>query len=302
MSKVHCVVLAESPQMRVRFTEVVAQHAPGVMLVDPDTATPEAVTLALTWRPPAGMFARFPGLQAVCGVGAGIDNILACPDLPADLPVVRVLDPMQGRAMAEYVLFHVLWHHRRFGDFLTRQREARWRRTIAPPASEVTVGILGLGRIGQEVEATLQGLGYRVAGWRRADGAAGLDAVLAQADILVNLLPLTPETRGILDARLFARARHGAYLIQIGRGEHLVEADLLAALDTGRLSGAALDVFTTEPLPRDHPFWGHPGIVATPHIAGEAAPAEVARTLARTAAEIAQGLPLSGAIDRRRGY
>ncbi len=302
MTRPRCVLLSEALDMRAYFRDVMAEHAPGVTLVDADTAEPDAVTLALAWRPPAHVFARFPNLRAVCGIGAGIDNILACPGLPEDLAVVRVLDPMQGPAMAEYVLFHVLWHHRRFGDFLGHQREGRWRRFVAPPAGDITVGILGLGRIGGEVGLALQGLGYRVAGWRRADGAAGLDAVLAQADILVNLLPLTPETRGLLDARLFARMKPGAYLIQVGRGEHLVEADLLSALDTGRLSGAALDVFAAEPLAPDHPFWRHPRIVATPHIASEASPAAVARTLARTAAELAEGRPLTAAIDRRRGY
>lgn len=302
MTLPRCVLLSEVLDMRAYFGAVMAAHAPGVMLVDADTAEPEAVTLALAWRPPAHSFARFPALRAVCGIGAGIDNILTCPGLPDDLPVVRVLDPTQGAAMAEYVLFHVLWHQRRFGDYLAQAREGRWRRHGAPAAADMTVGVLGLGRIGGEVGMALQALGYHVAGWRRTDGQAGLDAVLAQADVLVNLLPLTPETRGILDMRLFARMKAGAYLIQVGRGEHLVEADLITALDTGRLSGAALDVFAVEPLAAGHPFWHHPKIVATPHVASEASPEAVARTLARTAAELAADLPLSAAIDRRRGY
>lgn len=302
MTTTRCVLLSAAFDMHDYFGAVMAEHAPAVTLVGPDTAEPEAVTLALAWRPPGDGFTRFPALRAVCGIGAGIDNILSCPSLPAGLPVVRVLDPRQGAAMAEYVLFHVLWHHRRFGRFLEQQRQARWQRFVAPPAGEMTVGILGLGRIGGEVAGTLQGLGYQVAGWRRTDGPAGLDAVLARSDILVNLLPLTPETRGILDHRLFRRMKPGASLVQVGRGEHLVEADLLAALDSGRLSGAALDVFPDEPLAASHPFWHHPGIVVTPHVASEASPVEVARTLARTAAELAAGQPPSAAIDRRRGY
>ncbi|MGY2053056.1 2-hydroxyacid dehydrogenase [Methylobacterium sp. JK268] len=308
-----CVLLSATLDLAALFGPVLAEVADVIEVVPHPAPDPAALRLALAWFPPADAFARYPNLEAVCSIAAGVDSLLASPGLPPDLPVVRVVDPEQARAMSCFVLWHVLGHLRRFRTFAENQARALWQPLGQRAAGEVTVGLLGAGRMGAQVGRDLAHLGFPVLAWSRSarppepgivhrHGAEGLADLLARSDVLVNLLPLTPDTRGILNADLFRRMKPGATLVQVGRGDHLVEADLLAALDTGHLEAAALDVFSVEPLPPDHPFWHHPRILVTPHEACDASPAAVAAMLRDTAAAIATGNPIPNAVDRARGY
>ncbi|KJC61577.1 hydroxyacid dehydrogenase [Bradyrhizobium sp. LTSPM299] len=309
-----CVLVSKNLDLRGYFGAEFARSAPRIELVDHTAdATAEDVRLALAWHPPDDAFERYPNLQAVCSIAAGVDNIMACPSLPPDVDVVRVIDPGQAQMMSGFIVWHVIGHQRGFAAFRGQQRDRIWRRGDQRRARDVPVGILGSGGIGQRVAADLAQLGFPVMSWSRTakpdssashsfHGPAGLAAMVGEGEVLVNLLPLTPETRGILNGNLFSRMRRGGYLIQVGRGEHLVEADLLKALDCGQLSGAALDVFATEPLPQAHPFWDHPQIVITPHDASDVSIGAVATTLAVTAEAIRTGQRPPHAIDRARGY
>lgn len=289
------------------------QHMPELELrVWPEIGDPDSIEAALAWQPPPGALARLPQLRLVHALGAGVEELLADPGLGASLPVVRLVDPSMTRAMGEYVQLQVLRLHRQDLAYRAQQQARQWRELPQPVAEERRVGILGLGVLGSEAALRLKVLGFDVAGWSRTErkqkgipcffGQDGLAVLVARSDILVCLLPLTTETENILDARLFAALPRGAALVNCGRGAHLVEADLVAALDGGQLSAAILDVFRTEPLPPDHPFWTHPRIVVTPHAA--------AATLARTAAPIvaaalrrfADGKPPANLVDRARGY
>jgi glyoxylate/hydroxypyruvate reductase A len=271
------------------------------------------VRLAVAWHPPDDAFEHYPNLQAVCSIGAGVDNILACPSLRPDIDVIRVVDPAQAQMMSGFVAWHVIGHQRRFAAYQAQQREGRWQRLGQRRAQDVPVGILGFGEIGRRVAADLALLGFPVMVWSRTakptpqgvrgfHGAAGFETMLGQTEVLVNLLPLTPETRDILNLKTFTRMHRGGYLIQVGRGEHLVEADLLAALENGQLSGAALDVFSTEPLAPRHPFWRHPRIVVTPHDACEVSVEAIGATFRATAEAIRAGQRPPHSIDRERGY
>jgi glyoxylate/hydroxypyruvate reductase A len=275
--------------------------------LDPD------IRLAIAWHPPDDAFDHYPNLRVVCSIGAGVDSITACRSLRPGIEVVRVVDPVQAQMMSGFVVWHVIWHQRRFKTYLSQQRGGIWRRLSPRNAQSVPVAILGYGEIGQRVAADLALLGFPVMAWSRTakpmsasvkgfHGRSGLAAMLGQTEVLVNLLPLTRETRGILSAELFSRMRRGGYLIQVGRGEHLVEEDLLAALESGQLEGAALDVFAAEPLAPAHPFWRHPKIVITPHDACEVSVEAVATTLVATADAIRTGQRPPHAIDRKRGY
>lgn len=240
-------------------------------------ADPAKVEYAAVWGPPAGAIAKFPNLKAVVSIGAGVDHVLRDPDLPKHLPILRTTGPDMVQRLREYVALHVLTHHRELGVTDANQRAGIWKQIVTPLAARRRVGVMGLGNIARACAQTLAGLGFDTAGWSRSGGAVegvtvfagaeGLPAFLARSEILVCLLPLTPETRDILDARLMAQLPKGARIINAGRGGHLVEADLLAALDSGQIGGATLDVFRTEPLPAGHPFWAHPRVRVTPHIA-----------------------------------
>jgi glyoxylate/hydroxypyruvate reductase A len=309
-----CVLVSSSLDLRGLLGAELARSARHIEVVDHSAGGLAAdIRLAIAWHPPADAFDHYPGLQAVCSIGAGVDSIVTCPSLRPDIDVVRVVDPDQAQMMAGFVTWHVIGHQRSFSTYRAQQRDQIWRRLPQRSAQDVPVGILGFGEIGQRVATHLALLGFPVMVWSRTakpvpssvqgfHGCEGLAAMLAETEVLVNLLPLTRETRGILDRRLFASMRRGGYLIHVGRGEHLVEDDLLAALDSGQLSGAALDVFTAEPLTPAHPFWRHPNIVITPHDACDVSVGAVAATLVATADAIRNGQRPPHAIDRERGY
>lgn len=278
----------------------------------PEIGDKAAIDYALVWHPDPGLLASLPNLKLIVSLGAGIDHILRDPDLPTGIPILRLVDPHMTQAMCEYVALQVLRLHRQDIDYRRQQAAGEWRELTQPNAAARRVGILGFGTLGQAAGRTMQSLGFSVAGWSRSakqmagftthDGPAGLDAMLAASDILVCLLPMTPETENILDARLFARLPRGAGLVNAGRGRHLVEADLIAALDSGQLSAAVLDVFRDEPLLPGHPFWRHPRIVVTPHVAADTNPPTAAPIIAAAIRDFAAGRPVANIVDRTRGY
>jgi glyoxylate/hydroxypyruvate reductase A len=309
-----CALVSSSLDIRGYLGAEFARIADRIEIVDFSRNGSDAdISLAIAWHPPADAFERYPNLKAVCSLGAGVDNIITCPSLRPDIDVVRIVDPLQAQTMSGFVIWHVISHQRRFATYMAQQREAVWKRLPQRSAQDVPVGLLGYGEIGQRVAADLAQLGFPVMVWSRTakptspsvrgfHGPSGLAAMLDETEVLVNLLPLTPETQGILNTKLFARMRRGGYLIQVGRGEHLIEADLLAALQSGQLDGAALDVFTAEPLAPGHAFWHHPNIVVTPHDACEVRVEAVATTVVATADAIQTGRRPPNAIDRQRGY
>ncbi|SRR6266849_5570104 len=270
------------------------------------------IDVALVWRPPSGLLASLPKLKLIAALGAGVDHVLADPLIPAGVPVVRLVDPYMTAAMSEYVQLQVLRLHRQDPVYLAQQREHVWRERPQPNAAGRRVGVLGMGELGRDAALKLSVLGFDIAGWSRTErrlpgivcfhAAEGLRALLARSEILVCLLPLTPATEGILDARLFAGLPSGAAIVNCARGQHLVEADLVAALDSGQLSAAILDVFRDEPLPPQHPFWSDPRILITPHVAAATHAPTAAPVVADNVRRLRQGRPLLHLVDRERGY
>jgi glyoxylate/hydroxypyruvate reductase A len=270
---------------------------------------------AVLWKPDLDLFTRAPKLQVLFSGGAGVDSILAVPGLP-DPPIVRFVDESLTTRMSEWVVLQCLSHLRQAPAYLTQQRSRTWRELSQPEAKQLTVGIMGLGVLGQDSARKLKIMGFDVIGWSRTqktiDGietfdAAGLDAFLARTDILVGLLPLTDETRGIFNASLFARLRQGGALgkpvfINAGRGSSQIEADLIAALEGGILGGASIDVFEQEPLSPESAFWNMDNVIVTPH----AASASDARALFRNAEiqmeRFERDEPLQHVVDRTTGY
>ncbi len=242
-----------------------------------ETDDPAAVDVVLGWRHPKGASKRYPNLKLISALGAGYEHITDDPERPPGVPVVRLVDARLTEGMTEYVLLHVLRYHRQMPEFEAAQRERRWHRPQPPDSASRRVGILGLGTLGRDAARRLADLGFPVAGWSRSKkdvpgietfhGPDGLDAIASRSDILVCLLPLTADTRGIIGRQLLGRLPRGAFVINPARGGHVVDADLIAALDSGHIAGATLDVFHIEPLPPDHPFWTHPKVTVTPHIA-----------------------------------
>jgi glyoxylate/hydroxypyruvate reductase A len=278
----------------------------------PEIGDPAEIEYALVWRPPPGLLASLPNLKLILSLGAGIDHLLGDPLVPRAVPIVRLVDPYLIAAMSEYVVLQVLRLHRQDLDYQAQQQSRVWRELPQKNASERPVGILGFGAIGRETAQKLAGLGFPVSGWTRQPqqivgfptfaGTAGLPRLLAGSEILVCLLPLTGETEGILNARTFDLLPEGAGLVNAGRGDHLVEEDLIPALDRGQLSAAALDVFRDEPLPPAHPFWRHPRILITPHIAGVTNPLTAAPIILDNIRRFEAGQALLHRVDPARGY
>jgi glyoxylate/hydroxypyruvate reductase A len=278
----------------------------------PDTGPRADVLFALCWRHPFGTMSTFPRLRCIASLGFGVDHILRDPDLPAEVTVTRLVDPGMVAAMSVYVITAALAHTRQFDLYRRDQDRRAWDARVPKDHRRVRVGVMGLGHLGADAARRLAELGFPVSGWSRTaktiEGVAGfagdaaLGDFLAQADILICLLPLTPATEGILNRRTFSALPAGAYLINVARGEHLVEEDLLAALDSGHLAGACLDVFRQEPLPASHPFWGHPRVTVTPHIASLTYPEDVAPQIVANYHRVRAGQAPLYAVDRSRGY
>ncbi len=277
----------------------------------PDTGDPDEVSFALCWKHPPGVLNRFSNLKCIASMGAGVDHLLQDPALP-EVPIVRVVDPSMARSMTEYLLMAVLFRMRQLDRYWQDQLQRTWHPRVPEQAASVRIGIMGLGQLGGDAARAFSSLHFPVAGWSRTPktlegvdtfaGEAGLASFLSGLRVLVCLLPLTARTRGILNRQTFEMLPDGAYLVNSARGEHLVEEDLLAALDSGKLSGACLDVFLTEPLPREHPFWGRPEITITPHISSLTNPKAVCPGIVDNYRRMRSGLPLRHLVDRKRGY
>lgn len=264
-------------------------------LTDADLAR---VNVVLGWAFPPGLAGRLSGLRWVCSMAAGVEKLLV-PDLAPQVPISRIVDPDQALGIAQYVAAVVLDHVRGLARYRAQRPQRDWTRHPMAAARH-RVGVLGFGEVGREVGRVLSALGFQVQGWRR-DGTA-LHDLLRGSDIVVNTLPLTADTAGLLDAAAFAAMPRGAYLVNIARGGHVVEADLIAALRSGQLSGAALDVQQREPLPADDALWDQPGITITPHIAAQSSLDTVATQFVAGLAALAEGWPLPNPVDRSRGY
>ncbi|MGY4494957.1 2-hydroxyacid dehydrogenase [Pseudomonas sp. TE3610] len=300
------------PQRGARWRQLFAEHAPDIEFRQwPDIGDPADIHYLAAWQAPDDLATLLPNLKALLAISAGVDQ-LNLHTLPADLPVARMLDPSITAGMCEYATWAVLSLHRDMLLYRNQQQAMRWDEHTLVPAGQRRVGIMGLGQQGQAIARQLQGLGFALSGWARSAhqiegvecfaGAGQLPAFLGACDILICLLPLTEQTRGILDGRLFEQLPQGASLINMGRGGHLVEADLLAALDSGHLAGAILDVMQQEPPAAEHPFWHHPRIAMTPHIAAMTHPDSAFAVLLDNIRRHQRGEPLTGQIDRQVGY
>ncbi len=273
---------------------------------------PDEIEFALVWKPGAGELKRFANLRAIFSLGAGVDHIMDDPDLPPGVPVVRLIDPELTRQMSEYVVLSALYLHRRMPAYAAAQKDGRWRPLPAPDTRSCGVGIMGLGVLGSDAAEKLRPFGLPVLGWSRRPkdvegvrcfhGAPGLAPFLAETGILVCLLALTPETKGILNAKTFAALPPGAGVINCARGGNLVDKDLIEALDSGHLSGAMLDVFDPEPLPEDHPFWRHPRITLTPHVASITLVHSAAIIIAEDIRRMRKGEAPLVIVDPKSGY
>jgi glyoxylate/hydroxypyruvate reductase len=287
------------------------------VLLLPDAAfDPAEIHYAAVWKPRPGELAAFPNLRVIFNLGAGVDALMADSSLPK-VPLVRVsVGDLTGR-MTEYVVLHVLMHHRQELYLRACQHEKRWAPKSQWPASAISVGIMGLGTLGSDAADALRRLGFRVSGWSNSPkqidgiacfhGKAQLDAFLQQTNILVCLLPLTPETRHILNRGLFSKLDRNSplgapVLINAGRGGLQAEADILDCLDDGTLGAASLDVFAKEPLPADSRFWTHPNVVLTPHNAADTDPDEISKYVARQIERFEAGARLENVVDPKRGY
>jgi glyoxylate/hydroxypyruvate reductase len=279
---------------------------------------PSSISYAAAWKQPEGCFAALPRLKAIFSLGAGVDHLFKDTKLPDGVPIVRVVDPDLTTRMSEFVVMHCLMALRRVRIYDGFQKNRQWvDLRDQPQASDITVGLLGTGQLGQDAAAKLRVMGFKVAGWSRRpktldgvtmyDGDDGLAAIAAASDILVAILPLTPDTKGFLNARLFAHlpkaeAIGGPVLINVGRGGLQVEADILAALESGKLGAAVLDVFETEPLPEASPLWLHPKVTVTPHNSAISSPPAIAAYVAAQILAHEGGASLVNVVDPRHGY
>lgn len=285
-----------SSAAETRWMEALADRLPIETLTT--TAGPDT-EIAIVANPAPGALAALPNLRFVQSAWAGVDGLLADPDLPA-VPVARLIDPGLAAQMSQAVAAHVLALHRQAPAYAAQQRRGLWRQLPQAPASERRIGFLGYGELAAASANLLESVGFQIYGWSRRLG--DLDTLLATSDIVVNLLPLTDRTRGILCSPTFARMKRGAAIINVARGGHLVIEDLIAALDAGALSHAVLDVFEDEPLPRNHPAWSHPQITVTPHVAAVTDPVSASAFIAENIARFRAGEPVHGLVNRKAGY
>lgn len=293
--------------------EALRERAPWLEIV---TEVPEGqhedIEAVFTFKLPEGIAPRLPNLRLVASVGAGADGILNARDLPKHVRVTRATEPGLGLSMAQFVALQVLRQFRSLPSIERNQAEGKWQRVAIPDARELTIGVMGLGAIGATVAQTMCGFGFNVIGWTRSNsrdtgipmfvGPAGLKSFLERSDYLICLLPYTAETNGLLDAQKLALLPKGSYLVNVARGGIVVEDDLRRLIDEGHLSGAALDVFATEPLPSDSPIWRHPKILVSPHVAAQPAVEPVVEQFIDNLSRLAAGQPLINEINRELGY
>ena len=297
-----------TPERGAVVRTALAQALPDLPFLEDTAPDPLAVTCAVAWTCPPDLFIRHPNLRLLISVGAGVDQ-LDLATIPPHVQVVRMLEPGLPEQMAEYCTLATLALHRDLPAYVSQGLAGRWQPRRNRPAASTRVGVMGTGQLGRAVLAALAPFGFPLAGLSRSgtapDGVepfTDLGPFLSRSDILICLLPLTPGTQGILNAATFAQLPQGAALVHAGRGRQLVSGDLLAALDSGHLSGAMLDVTDPEPLPSDHALWRHPKVIVTPHIACQTRAADAARHIARALVAWRTEAEVPGLIDRRRGY
>lgn len=273
---------------------------------------PADIEYAVIAKPEPGVLGRLPNLKAVLSLWAGVDALLNDPTFPRHIPLARMIDPLLAVDMTHSAIHWVLHFHRGFHRYPELQRRKEWRAIPHPEAGTRRVGVMGLGTLGRDAAVKLAGLGFEVAGWSRHEktvegvesfaGAGQMTAFLNRSEILVVLLPLTPETEGIINARTLAALPRGAFVINLARGGHVVDDDLLAALDSGHIAKAQLDAFRREPPPADHPFWSHPGVILTPHVASRTTPRTAAAEIAIDVRRLLAGEKPRHLVDMERGY
>lgn len=306
-------VLIHAPQRAERWRQALAQAVPDLDFVTADDDyEPAAIKALVGWNPPAGLFAALTNLQVMFAMGAGVDGLLKRADLPARVELVRLLDAGMAEQMVEYALCGVLMWQRHLLDYADQQAQALWNPLRRRSRRNTRVGVLGLGALGGEVARALAEFGYPVAGWSRSakalpgirceQGEDGLRAMLQTSDVLVNLLPSTAQTRGLLDAQRLSWLPAGALLVNASRGDQLDAAALCERLDSGALGAALLDVFASEPLPADSPLWRHSRVRITPHVAALTVLEESAAQIAANLQRWQRGEALLGRVERERGY
>ena len=308
-----CSLLFCGADREAAWRETFHRLAPQVQFHSwPDWAAEHEAEFALVWQPPRGELARQPALKAIFSIGAGIDHLSSDPELPAGVPIIRMVDPTLTNGMSEYVVLQVLYHHRAMALYAGQQRHGVWQAHEPVAANERSVGVMGAGVLGRDVLKKLLPFGFELRALSQSPkkieavaSFAGLDRLpefLRGVDILVCLLPLTRATRGILSRRTFSYLSPGAAVINVGRGEHLVENDLLVALNSGHVAAASLDVCSQEPLPPDHAFWRHPRILLTPHIASMTAPDTAVPGVLKQIQRYQNQQPFSNVVNMERGY
>ncbi|MDA0340806.1 MAG: glyoxylate/hydroxypyruvate reductase A [Proteobacteria bacterium] len=278
----------------------------------PDVGDPKDIEFALLWALPPGSLVAMTNLRCICSLGQGVDHVFLDPDLPPGAKVMRLVDPWMARAMSEWMLLNILRFHRQGPEYQELERQRVWKVLPAPETSERRVGVLGLGALGGDTASKVAALGFDVAGWSRTQKLIGsvesfhgedqLEAFLNRTDILCCLLPLTPDTAGIIHVDTLAALPKGAFVINAGRGQHVVDEDLLAALDSGHIAGAALDVFHQEPLPPEHPYWAHPKVQVWPHVSAQSNADSAAAQVTDAIEKVFAGLDPNNLVDRERQY
>jgi glyoxylate/hydroxypyruvate reductase A len=278
----------------------------------PKESRKDEIEFALCWNHPEGILRDYPNLRCICSMGAGIDHLLNDEFFPKDLPVVRIIDPLLAQSMYEYICTVVMYYFRDFDIYKTQQYQSNWKQRSPKSIAQTTIGIMGLGKLGEYSASKFSKIGFNVIGWSRTQktingvtsyaGNGQLGEFLSQVYILICLLPLTNETRGILNLENFSKLPFGACLVNVARGEHLIDEDLMTALNEGQLRGACLDVFREEPLSQKHPFWQHKKILLTPHCSSITDPISVAPQVLKNYRLMKSGSPLMNQVDLFRGY
>lgn len=295
------------------WVEALSNQHPGLNIyVYPEDHDREEVEFALVWNHPRGLFKNYPNLKVVASMGAGVDHITSDEAFPENVTVTRVKDPMLSADMGNFILALLLNQQRNLDVYQHNEQEEKWEQLPYRRNNEMTVGIMGLGELGTVAAKTLAKNGFKIRGWAKTHkeienvlsfaGDEERDEFLSESEFLINLLPLTPETRKILNKDLFEQLPKGAYVINVARGEHLVEHDLLEMVDSGHLSGASLDVFWEEPIREGHPFWKHPRIRVTPHIASVTNPRTVVPQIVENYERMMEEEPLKNVVKKERGY
>lgn len=302
------ILYLSTPERGAIFRAQLAEAFPSLPFHEGHAPDPAAVTVMIAWTCSRDVFAAHPNLALLISIGAGVDQ-LDLSAVPSHVKVARMLEPGLPEQMAEWVTLAVLALHRDLPIYIAQSRDGVWKSGRNVPARQRRIGIMGLGQLGQAVLSALKPFGFPLAGFSRrgivpegVEGFTDLSAFLARTDILIGLLPLTAETEGLFNAEFFAKLPRGARFVQAGRGRQLRSADLVAALDSGQLSAAMLDVTDPEPLPPDHPLWAHPRLIITPHVACQTRAEEGARHVVEVLRAWQSGDPIPGLIDRARGY